>query len=101
LAQTYANLEIVISDDASTDGTPAICERYASIDPRVRLLRQTTRRGWVGNANLLLHEARGRYAFFAFHDDPVEPTYVEKLAAALESNPRAVVAFSDMHAIGR
>ena len=40
--------------------------------------------------------ARGELMFFAFHDDVVAPTYVEKLVAALADNERAVLAFSDM-----
>jgi glycosyltransferase involved in cell wall biosynthesis len=95
-AQTYANLEVLISDDASDDDTAAICERFAAGDPRFRVVRQQTRRGWVGNANFLLDAARGDYFFFAFHDDPLCPTYVERLVEALEGRPTAVLAFSDV-----
>lgn len=95
-AQTYPNLEVLISDDASTDGTAAICERFAAGDARFRVVRQPTRRGWVGNANFLLDAARGDYFFFAFHDDPLCPTYVERLVKALEDQPAAVLAFSDV-----
>jgi glycosyltransferase involved in cell wall biosynthesis len=95
-AQTYANLEVLISDDASADDTAAICERFAAGDSRFRVVRQPTRRGWVGNANFLLDAARGDYFFFAFHDDPLCPTYVERLVEALEGRPTAVLAFSDV-----
>jgi hypothetical protein len=65
---------------------------------RVRVVRQPRRLGWVGNSNFLLDaaQAEGEYAFFAFHDDPVQPTYVERLAEALDRHPRAVLAFSDI-----
>jgi glycosyltransferase involved in cell wall biosynthesis len=100
-AQTYPNLEILVSDDASADGTPAICERYAAIDPRFRVMRQSTRHGWFGNVNLLLDAARGDYCFFAFHDDPLQPTYVARLVEALQQRPSAVLAFSDMRSFDR
>ena len=99
--QTYPGLEVLISDDASTDRTPAICAAFAATTPRVRYLAQPRRLGWIGNVNALLHAADGDYVFFALHDDPLEPTYVERLVAALETHPRAVLAFADVEAAGR
>jgi hypothetical protein len=52
--------------------------------------------GWLRNTNALMSEARGEMMFFAFHDDLVEPTYVEALAGALVADPAAILAFSDM-----
>lgn len=95
-AQTYPSLEIVISDDLSSDDTAQICERFAATDSRFRVVRQPRRLGWVGNANHLLGMAEGDYAFFAFHDDPVRPTYVARLVEALAARPDAVLAFSDV-----
>ncbi|MGC1816471.1 MAG: glycosyltransferase family 2 protein [Casimicrobiaceae bacterium] len=95
-AQTYPHLDILISDDASTDRTPEICARFAANHPRCRLMRQELRRGWTGNVTRLLQVAEGDYLFFAFHDDPLSPTYVERLVEALWANPRAVLAFSDI-----
>ncbi len=95
-AQSCPHLEILISDDASPDQTAAICERYAARDPRFRVIRQPRNRGWTGNVNALLREARGDYFLFAFQDDLPEPGYVERCVAALEANPRAIMAFSDI-----
>ena len=95
-AQTYPNLEIVISDDASTDRTAAICEEFAARHANFRLIRQPRNLGWIGNANALLSAAQGEYFFFAFHDDLPRPAYVERLVDALERNPRAALSFSDM-----
>jgi len=96
-AQTYQNLELLISVDVSTDDTAALCENFAASHPRCRVLRQPERLGWIANANALLRSAQGEYLFFAFHDDPLEPTYVARLVDALERNPQAVLAFSDMN----
>jgi len=94
--QTHGNLRVIVSVDLSPDDTVAVCEAFAAKDPRFRVLRQTERQGWAGNTNALLREARGDYAFFAFHDDWLEPTYVSELVAALEADPGSAVAFSDL-----
>lgn len=91
--QTWPNLEIVIADDASRDGTPAVALRFAKAQPNVRVIRRDQNLGWLGNANDLLLQARGDYAFFAFHDDLVSPTCVEKLVGALQADPGAVLAY--------
>ncbi len=100
-AQTCPGLAFLISDDASPDGTAAIAERRAAEDPRFRVIRQPHNLGWVGNVNALLSEAAGHAddLLFAFQDDLPEPTYVEKCVAALEANPSAVLAFSDIRLI--
>lgn len=100
LAQSYTNLRVIISDDASRDSTAEICERYANADPRVSVHRQTRRLGWVGNVNRALGYAEGEYLMIMSHDDEIAPDYVESLVAALERNPDAAAAFSDMVAVG-
>jgi len=95
-AQTYPNLQVLISDDASTDRTPEICGRFAAAQSWWRFTRHEVRRGWTGNVTALLQQAEGDYFFFAFHDDPVRPTYVSRLVEALTANPDAVLAFSDI-----
>ena len=94
--QTYSNLHVLISDDASTDATADICQRFVDTDSRFELLRQPENLGWVGNSNALLRAARADYLLFAFHDDVLLPEYISRCVAALEANPSAVVAHSDM-----
>jgi glycosyltransferase involved in cell wall biosynthesis len=94
--QTWPRLEILIGDDASTDGTVALLESFAATHDNVRLLRRTENLGWLRNSNDLMARAAGELLFFAFHDDTVAPTYVEELAAALRDRPEAVLAYSDM-----
>lgn len=94
-AQTYANLQVLISDDTSPDGTFDLCRRFAEGRPRFEVHRQARNLGWIGNVNWLLEHADAEYVFFAFHDDPLEPGYVQALVEALERTPGAVLAFTD------
>lgn len=87
LAQTFQDLEIVISDNASTDETEAICRRYVGRDPRVRYWRSPVNRGLVWNHRRVLAMATGEYFMFAPHDDWFAPEYVERVAAALDAHP--------------
>ena len=94
-AQDYPNLEILISDDASTDHTANLCQRFCENSRKFRLIRQSNRLGWVNNVNALFAKAQGEYLLIIPHDDIVHPTYVTKLVKALEMNPHAILAFSD------
>ncbi|HEX6040597.1 glycosyltransferase family 2 protein, partial [Longimicrobium sp.] len=92
LAQTFRDVEVIISDNASTDDTEAVCRAAAARDPRVRYVRQPRNLGPLANFHYVLHEARGDYFMWAACDDLREPTFVEKLAAALDAAPGAVLA---------
>ncbi len=96
-AQTHPNFEVIVSVDLCDDGTAERCEAHAAGDPRFRVVHQTQRLGYAGNCNALLDLADSEYALFAFHDDILAPTYLEKTAAALDAAPDAVVSFSDVH----
>ena len=69
LGQTYVNLELVISDNASTDATEAICREYAARDPRVRYHRAERNRGAVWNFNRAFELARGEFFMWQAFDD--------------------------------
>jgi GT2 family glycosyltransferase len=92
LAQTHADLELVVSDNASTDGTPATCAAFAERDDRVRVLRQPRNLGLTENFNRLLREAAGEIVMVLADDDWLEPTYVEHCLAALDADPGLVLA---------
>ena len=92
LGQSYRDLELIISDNASTDDTFAICERIARADPRVRLLRNSRNLGANRNYLAVLHAACGTYFKWASSNDICAPTFIEKCEAALRSDPQAVVA---------
>ncbi len=97
-AQTYPNLEVLVSVDLSDDRTADICLAHARKDERFNVFVQTERQGWIGNVNTLLAKAEGRYFMLAFHDDIVAPAYIETLIKKLEANPEAVLAYSDVRA---
>ena len=69
LAQTFTDFELIISDNASTDGTEAICREYAARDPRIRYVRQSENRGPTANFHFVLDEAVGEYFMWAAYDD--------------------------------
>jgi glycosyltransferase involved in cell wall biosynthesis len=96
LGQTYRNVELIISDNASTDSTQAIVEELAARDPRVRYSRLEQNIGAIPNHNRTFELARGKYFMWSSHDDIWQPTYVEKCVALLEANPDAVMAYARM-----
>lgn len=93
-AQTYKNIEIIISDNASTDGTETLCRAYAARDTRLFYFRQEKNIGQMNNYSFLLSKARGAYFMWAQDDDFLDPTYVSVLTDTLERNPDYSVALS-------
>lgn len=93
-AQDYPNLEIIISDNASTDRTVEICERHAAEDPRIRIERATSNRGVTSNFQHTLDLARGEYFMWAGGHDLWTPNLVSECVAQLQVNPEASLAFA-------
>jgi hypothetical protein len=91
LAQTWPHLEILISDNASTDGTEALCRRFAAEDPRIRYVRQPENLGAAGNFEFLAHAARGELFAWCAHDDLRMPDFVTACATELLRRPDAVL----------
>ena len=87
LAQTYRHIEIIVSDNASTDGTAAICQRYAQQDPRVKHARTEINVGACGNIRRLAGMFRGEYFKLSNADDLVDPEFVARCVEVLESDP--------------
>lgn len=98
-AQDYRPLEIIISDNASSDETEAICREAASADPRIRYVRQPRNIGLYGNHNACLEESRGEFFCF-FHDhDERDPHLVSEYVAFLQQHPEVGVVCSDWELI--
>jgi len=85
LAQTYSNIEVIVSDNASTDDT---LEYLAAItDPRLRVLRQSQNIGMVGNFNATLDAATGEFFLLLSDDDLLAPAAIERLSAPILQPP--------------
>lgn len=87
LTQSYEHLEVVISDNASTDGTRDICEACASADNRVRYYRQPTNRGAAWNYNFTFQQSKGDYFKWAAHDDLLGQNFISRALSVLSENP--------------
>ena len=94
LGQTYADFELIISDNASTDGTADICLRYAEQDARIRYVRQARNIGLIANHDFVMEEARGELFKCAAGDDLYGRELLAKCVEALDADPQAVLAHS-------
>ncbi|HEX6445339.1 MAG TPA: glycosyltransferase family 2 protein [Streptosporangiales bacterium] len=92
LAQSYQDFELIISDNASTDGTREICRRYAAHDRRVRYLRQPRNIGAAPNHNAVLQAARGELFKWASHDDLYDRDLLARCVEVLDTRPDVVLA---------
>ena len=95
LAQTLADFELVIADNASTDDTEAICREFAARDDRIRYMRHDADMGAPRNFNFVFHEARAPYFRWAAHDDLVAPENLAACVAMLDADSTAVLAAPD------
>ncbi len=100
LAQSFAQTEIVVSDNASTDDTAAIAREFAASDARVRYEPVAEHLPMDANFNRCLALARGEYIKFLAADDMLEPHCVERLLEALRRRPQARLAACARRAFG-
>jgi glycosyltransferase involved in cell wall biosynthesis len=91
LQQDFADFELIISDNGSTDGTEAICRRLAEGDARVRYFRSDTNRGAAWNYNRVFELARGEYFKWQAHDDVCLPSFLSSCLDVFRTAPAAVV----------
>lgn len=93
LTQDYANLEVIVSNNCSTDSTAQILDQYAQQDSRVRILTQRQPLSAFDNFLEVLSASRGEYFMWAAHDDTRSDSFVRNLVSSLTSNRNAVLAF--------
>jgi glycosyltransferase involved in cell wall biosynthesis len=91
LAQTYGDLELVISDNASTDATAEICRTYAKLDARVRYIRQELNIGAAPNYKEVFRRSSARYFKWAAHDDVLAPEFVQECVRVLDNHETVVL----------
>lgn len=93
LGQTFTDFELLISDNASTDNTQALCQTFAAQDSRIAYTRQPQNLGAAPNFNGSIPLARGEYFKWVAYDDPLAPTLLEKCVATLDNAPEAIMAY--------
>jgi glycosyltransferase involved in cell wall biosynthesis len=91
LAQDYANIEVVISDNASADATQALSEELCRRDSRVRYLRQPTNIGLVANYAEVFRQSCGELYIALADDDWLEPNYVSECLQEIQRQPDLAV----------
>jgi glycosyltransferase involved in cell wall biosynthesis len=90
LSQSYSCIELVISDNASADGTEAICRNISNSDTRVKYTRQRVNLGAARNFQWVFDHATGDYFMWMGADDVLSSSYIEDNIRILENTPNAV-----------
>jgi len=93
LEQTLKNFELIISDNASTDGSDEICKKFAAADSRIRYIRQPVNTGSHENYTFVCRAARSRYFKWASCSDICHETFLELCVGELEARPDLVLCF--------
>ena len=99
LVLTYADFELIISDNASTDRTQEICRAYTKQDRRIRYYRNATNVGASKNFNRVFELSLVDYFKWAAYDDILAPDFLLKCVEVLDQDPSVVVCFSKMQII--
>jgi glycosyltransferase involved in cell wall biosynthesis len=91
-AQDYPNLELIISDNGSTDDSQALCTKYAAADKRISYHRHAANLGAHANFLTVLEKARGRYFMWLGDDDWLSESYLSHCVAVLLARPDVTLA---------
>jgi len=94
LNQTFSDFELIISDNASTDSTRDLCQKYAARDHRIRYHRNQKNIGATQNWYRVFELSSGKYFASVAHDDVYDPEYMQKCVDVLENDPSVVVCYS-------
>ena len=92
LAQDYVNFELIISDNASTDGTQEICQEYVAQDNRIRYYRNKVNMGAIWNGNRVFELSSGYYFMWASCDDYWDSKYIDTCLQTLKTSKSIVLA---------
>ena len=94
LSQSFQEFELIISDNASFDGTGAICQKYAETDNRIKYFRQSSNIGALKNFQFVLRKSTGKYFMWAASDDLRSNDYILENITHLEIFPGCVFSAS-------
>ena len=96
LEQTYSNLEIVVSNNGSTDDTREILKKYQELDSRIKVFNSDVNRGSIWNFNKVFRESTGKYFMWASHDDHHDPRFVATCVQVMEKEKHAALCAPNM-----
>lgn len=96
LGQTFPDLELLLSDNASTDGTEEVCQHYARADSRVVYHRHAENIGLLNNFRSAAERAKGRYVRWIGDDDSLEPDYASRILEVFAEDERRVLVTSQI-----
>ena len=96
LAQSFQDWELIISDNASTDATPEICQACVKADRRIHYHRQEKNLGAIPNYNFVFEKSSGEYFKWSAHDDLIGPAFLDHCVEALDRNPEVVLSFPEI-----
>lgn len=85
LEQTYSNIEVILIDDGSNDGSEKICDNFANIDSRVNVIHQKNK-GVSATRNIGLENSNGKYICFIDADDYIDEKYISELYKMCKEN---------------
>lgn len=91
-ANDYRNLEIIVSDNASSDDTQRLCAELSASDARIRYFRHPENVGPTRNFEFARAQAQGEYFMWLADDDWIDPRYISLCVQALEGEPLLVLA---------
>lgn len=100
--QTFRNFQIFISIDKSNDDTELITKRWFKENKNIRsqIFCHRNQLGMVKNVNFLIEKCRTKYFMIMPHDDILDKNYLQKMVQCLETNKKAIMAYSDIQAFG-
>ena len=87
LKQSYRNIELVISDNASEDETETICQRFCEVDDRIKYIRQPKNQGSILNFLIVVEKASGTFFMWLGDDDVLDENYIYECVKVLINNP--------------
>lgn len=92
-AQDYPNVEIIVSDNCSSDDTASLARAFVAQDPRRRFIQQKTPLPVFEHFSRIIPTAAGKYIVFCADDDSRADNYLSALVETLEATPRAILAY--------
>ena len=96
LAQTYENWELIIVDDCSTDGSPAIMDEYAGWDARIKVVHNKENQKLPESLNIGFRQAEGDYFAWTSDDNMYKPDAIETMVSVLDARPQYGLVYCDM-----